>query len=62
MKGKAINICPAACKTLMSSFLAFMNLNLKWGPRQTQWGFPCSVVCRMLQLGMACSKLFHRSL
>lgn len=28
MKGKAINICPAAYKALMSSFLALVNLNL----------------------------------
>lgn len=43
MKGEAINICPAAYKTLMSSLLALMNLNLKWGCK-TQWDFPCSVV------------------
>lgn len=40
MKGKAINICPAVYKTLISSFLALVNLNLSWNGAVKPTGVP----------------------
>lgn len=60
MKGEAINISPAAYKTLMSSRPALVNLNLSWnGAVKSIGGLPCSAVHWKLFLGMARSKLFH---